>query len=351
MKSLSRERLLALLAAVIAATAGLTVVITDDDGDGRPDRIVVQKRAPQGDLVAAAEPGKAVTEPARSELRDETPPEVPQDDLREGRQVNNVFEDALRPPLPPVGAQNYEVQKDFSGHVYSDFVAGITPTEFCLHYTVSPNVPGWGDVYAIRDYFKRTRIASATFIADFEGHILQMVPLDHKSWTQGAFNPYCRASIEIIATGAETQAQWLASPLIRDRILSSLMRDVMRRYGLPLRFVDPIGCGAPPGYTDHNHIECGNDHTDVGQQFPFAALAAQLAESPCIARCKQEKVVRARDRSHRVTHERMRAEGCRARVHSRSVRDYRRAECRDLKRRDVRQRAGEKRARRKLAAL
>ncbi|HEV7494474.1 hypothetical protein [Baekduia sp.] len=67
----------------------------------------------------------------------------------------------------------------------------------------------------------------------------------------------------------------------------------------PLRFVDPVACAPQAGYTDHYHLECGNDHVDVAPScaggnvlsdltvsiapfgahcsgFPFDVLAAQL---------------------------------------------------------------------------
>lgn len=294
-----RRALAAVVAALIAAALIVASVVTNDDGpqgqkgsQPTPTATAAPTVAPpEGDLQATPpEPGEPVTQtPADSELRDETPEDVPKATLDAGKQKTDQLGQGLpEKPQPVGGAQNYSVTQDFSGHVYSDF-SSVTPTEFCLHYTVSSNVSGWGDVRAIQSFFKNTRGASATYIADFEGHILQMVPLSNKAWTQGAFNPYCRASVEIIATGRETTAQWLASPLIKNGILSSLARDVMRRYGLPLRFVDPVGCAAPPGYTDHNHIECGNEHTDVAPAFPFSTFKKQITSAPIVRVTSKDK--------------------------------------------------------------
>lgn len=304
---MDRKKLAALCAALAAIFTLLGTLIAPSDTTVKTTTVPVSVAAPAGDLqTAAPTPGQPATEaPADSDLRDETPPDVPAATLAKGKAATDQAADAagVTDQAQPVGgAQNYSVRQDFSGHVYSDF-GSVTPTEFCLHYTVSSNVTGWGDVLAIRDYFKRTMAASATYIADFEGHVLQMVPLSHKAWTQGAFNPFCRASIEMIATGRETRAQWLASKLIHGRVLASLMHDVMGKYRIPLRWVDPVGCAAPAGYTDHNHIECGNDHVDVGHQFPFTELARQLREGPngpCGQTCRNLR------RRHRHVHAELR---------------------------------------------
>lgn len=279
----------ALIGLLLSLIAGVGIGISVDSGDGGKTRTIhitlpAKTPPPAGDLQAAPPPSTdpATIKPSESDLRDQTPPDVPHAVLQAGKEkTDQLGTDAkVSDTAKPVGgAQNYSVTKDFSGHVYSDFFSNIAPTEFCLHYTVSPNITGWGDIRGVQGFFKRTMAASSTYIVDFEGHILQMVPLTHKAWTQGTFNPYCRASVEIIATGSETRAQWLNSTLIKGHILSSLMHDVMKSYNLPLRFVDPVGCVAPAGYTDHDHIECGNDHTDVGHQFPFDELKRQLGES------------------------------------------------------------------------
>lgn len=339
------RRLVLLCAIIVVSAAGGTVVFDDDDG---PLPAPVQA-PPVGDLQAVDPEGegRATIDPADSDLRDETPEEVPADVLRAAKdRVEGL------PPLEPKpvgGAQNYRIRRDFSGRVW-DSRDGLPAREACLHYTVSGNVTGWGDVYAVRDYFKRTRVGSATFIVDFEGHILQMVPRDQAPWTQGWFNNVC-VSWEIIATGSETRAQWLQSALIGGGVLASHVRDELRRIGAPLRWVDPVGCDAPAGWTDHNAFECGNDHHDVMPNFPYDVFAGQLLEGPCPAVCKQRKVVERRDRRHRETHAGLRARGCRGRVHSRPVGAFTRAECRRLKRRDVAQRAGERRARARLRGL
>lgn len=297
------------IVAVLALFAGglFTEIVIDsgDDGHGnktRTIRVEVGKKAPVGDLQvepeAPSKPGSAETT-----LRDETPDEVPREVLEAGQDETSVLAERLEPE-PVGGAQTVSCRKDFSGGVYSSR-NGQRPTEFVLHYTVSPNRPGWGDVLGIRDYFTRTRIASAHYIVDFEGHCLQMVPTTHKAWTQGSANPWA-ISVEIIATGRETRADWESSPLFSKRVLVNLARDNMRRYGIPLRRVNPQGCVFVPGWTDHDSLECGNDHTDVTPNFPYALFAKQLRETPLA-----ERLAKAR-RSHRILHAKLRRKGASA---------------------------------------
>jgi hypothetical protein len=192
------------------------------------------------------------------------------------RERNRAFEarpDAgprARRPVVPMPA----CRKDFSGEVWSSR-GGVRPTEFVLHYTVSANRPGWADVLAIENFFSTARTASSHWIVDFEAHCLKMVRERDKAWTQGNANPWA-LSVEIIATGRESAAQWRASPLIRGGVLARLVRNVMDRWDLPIRRVDPAGCVFPPGLTDHNRLECGNFHTDVAPSFPWRVFMRQL---------------------------------------------------------------------------
>lgn len=322
--------------AAFLGVTGIVVTFVDDDGDGGPDRIriEVQTHAPAGDLAAPAE--DTGDDPAQSVLRDETPPGAAPQTLEQGAAEADQIE---LEPKEVGGAQNYEIKQDFSGAVYSSR-NGAHVLNFIVHCTVSPNLPGWGDVYAIRDYFKRTRIASATFIGDFEGHILQMVPRDQKPWTTGWFNPWSE-TIEIVSTCTESREQWMGSTLIRDGILASLMRDEMNRNGIPIRRVDPVGCTVPTGYFDHAHAECGNFHTDisygcrsltgeptyVGCNFPWEVLGDQLAAGVCGKRCV------ALQKRHEAAHRRYRERNCKPTMHKRKASELNRPECRRVKRR------------------
>jgi hypothetical protein len=66
-------------------------------------------------------------------------------------------------------------------------------------------------------------------------------------------------------------------PIFAKGILAALWRDVLRRNGLPLRRVNPVGCTVQrAGWTDHEALECGNDHHDVTPAFPYDVFQRQL---------------------------------------------------------------------------
>lgn len=205
-----------------------------------------------------------------SDLRSESP--IPD----QAAHTNTELGRKLGARVPPPARAKFKAPRcrvDYSGGVYSD--RSWQPSMWVLHYTVSRNVPGWGDVEAIQNYFKRTRLGSAHFILDFEGHCLKMVPGDKKAWTQGNFNS-SSLSVEIIAMGDESAAEWKRAPIIRDGILAGLSRGVMDSHNFPLVYVDPVGCTATTGVTDHDHLECGNDHHDVAPHFPRKVFLRQL---------------------------------------------------------------------------
>lgn len=139
---------------------------------------------------------------------------------------------------------------------------GVKPDLLVAHYTVSRNSSGWGDVNAIRGWFSQARAqASSNYIIDFEGNCKLIVPETAKAWTQGAFNPRS-ISIEFIAMGDEGQMSVAAL-----RKGARVFADAAKRWGIPIRLVNPVGCGGPTGVTDHLRLECGNTHTDIA---PFS---------------------------------------------------------------------------------
>jgi hypothetical protein len=294
-------RLRALLAALTSKTAlvvlacllptlGLGIALLDDDGDGRPDRVTITvpivSQAPQGDLNTEG-PLKGSPSPATV--------------------LGNIGNElALVAPIPPAGAQTYSCRKDFSDHLYSSR-NGIKPTEWILHYTAGNGTPR-----SILDYFARTRAANATFIMSLDGKdCIQAVPISEKPWTQLGANSYA-ISIELVTTGYNlSRDDWLKAGIFQHGTLAALMRDTMRANGIPLRFVDPVGCNFPPGYTDHNHLECLNNHTDVAPTFPFDVLQRQLTDSGAApqpisktarAKCTELNTIRRHSASYHRAH-------------------------------------------------
>lgn len=270
-------RILAITASVLAAIGGTVLVIdTDGPGPGPAHTITVPRTitltttptAPQGDLQGPA-----------SQLRDSTPAGVPQAELDAGAEKADAIAEQLDlppadQPIPQGGAQLNPCKTSYQTNRASYGQRKARSYGVTMHYTVGANVPGWADVQGAKSYLNRVGL-SASDIMDFEGHCLHTVPYTFNSYTQGAFNKYYD-SIEIIATGKETRAQWLAAPIFKDHILANYLTDRLKSRGVPLKFVDPVGCAPKAGYTDHNHLECGNDHVDVSPNFPFDVLAAQL---------------------------------------------------------------------------
>jgi hypothetical protein len=293
----SERNLARLLAALIVIALTIAVVVGQDlltDDAPRP----VPPRAPAAPAAKAPTGELQTKDPGQ--LRDDTPSDIPKPVLQRAEEAEHKEADPLPPvdaPLPVAGAQGYSCRTDYAHRGYGQRAAGSKVMSFKLHFTVSPNIPGWADVDGVGDYLERVGL-SAHDIIDFEGHCEHRVPYSLNAYTEGSFNSTSE-SVEIIATGRETRAQWLAAPLFKRRILANYVRDRLRARGLPLRFVDPQGCVDQLGYTDHNHLECGNDHSDVAPTcaaghlpqyplspplgcsgFPFDVFQRQVADGP-----------------------------------------------------------------------
>jgi hypothetical protein len=270
-----------LLAALVAIAAAFTItIVVDSDGSGpaKPVTLTVAQTIKAPTSVAARAPaGDLQGLPAA--LRDSTPTGVPQAELDAGDAAAKATAEKLDlpkadQPIPQAGAQLNPCRTEYQTNRASYGSAKSRSFGTVLHYTVGANVPGWADVEGARAYLNRVGL-SASDIMDFEGHCDHTVPYTFNAYTQGRFNQYYD-SIEIIATGKESRAQWLAAPIFKDHILANYLTDRLKSRGVPLKFVDPVGCAPQAGYTDHNHLECGNDHVDVSPSFPFDVLAAQL---------------------------------------------------------------------------
>ena len=263
------RRLITVLVAAMCVGGTLTVVLTDGDGDGRPDHVTVTVNAAPGDGRPAATitvPTHAV-EQARDSLESDlraAPAGTPRDLLdAAGDQAASIR--ATETPLPTAGAS-----QGFAGCV-TRFVRdqssrnGVRPQVQVLHYTVSPNRSGWSDVNAIVALFDTPSFqASSNFVIDGEGHCAFVVPIEVKAWTQAAANPFS-ISYEIINTGSESV--YLAPAGLAK--LRSVMREVANRTGIPLRRGAVSGCTVTrTGIVQHRDFGiCGGGHGDIA---PFA---------------------------------------------------------------------------------
>lgn len=353
---------------VLLGLVGVTIAVTDEDQNGVPDKVVVEKlpgvvpdadqQVDAGDLAeAGARPGAADPELAlenvgpeiHEDARDETPPGVTQQESADAQ----VEAPGVGEPLPLGGAQNYRCTPNY---VVNQSALSGARSGVALHFTVSSP----GSINAIRGMFNTPSFgASSNYGIELDGECQQWVPDNRKAWCQGAFNSAYNC-IEIV-TNDLTRAQWLAAPIIRDGILASLVADLLRGIGAPPRHVDPVGCSPLAGVTDHNALECGNTHWDVGPGFPWPEFMAQVKRaysggSPvcgkrCQARRKQRRVIAARKERHRATHADYQREGCRGRMHEVPARELGREACQRIKRRGHRQHLGISRARKTLRGL
>ncbi len=278
-----------LWAAITAALflAGLAGHLVADDGDSRlgwrpPAVETITTPGPTPDVVVDAdgqleerelEKADAGTGPGSHEdLADEQPPGAPP---AAAERVAETPTAGLTAPRPLGGAQIYSCKYRPVRNQSSR--GGVRIELAALHYAVIRNVPGWADIDLLWRLFDDPSFsASSTYVMDFEGNCLQLMRESAKPWTQGAFNPVT-VSIEIIAYGTESKAEWKAAPLIKNGLLAALWADVLKRNGLPPRLVDPIGCGVQEaGWTDHDALECQNTHHDVKPNFPYGLFQSQL---------------------------------------------------------------------------
>lgn len=277
-----------------------TKTVVDEDAPASPEQVA--EAPPAGELQSSPEEIEA--------LRDSTPDGVPEKILDEAEQATDQYVEDFGveeadTKISSGGAQGYSCRKSYASGGFGSFRSHFVL--FGLHYTVSGG-RGWDVLYNMKRYLESVGL-SATFIVDLDGRCLQTVPLDRNPYTQGGFNQYT-VSVEIIATGKEPTSEWMAAPLIKRGVLAALVRDTLKSHGLPIRFVDPVGCTPLAGYTDHNHLECGNNHVDVSPYFPWTFFNRQVQAKPkplCDRRCKRKIELRKR---HGRVHERFARNDC-----------------------------------------
>lgn len=284
---------------VIVAILGLfaiTLVVSDDNGDGRPDRIEIKVNTAAGD----GQPTKVLEVPtpavdqAREELDhrdlDTAPPDAEPPSDNELERAAEVQADVKA--LPEAGAV-----QGFSGCATRILPAnfssrnGARATEQTLHYTVSPNRAGWSDVNAIVALFSNpARQASSNFVIDSEGNCAYIVPIEAKAWTQAGGNPWS-VSYEIIATGSEPR---YLEPAGMAK-LKSVVHQVARRTGIPLRR-GAVSSSCTPirsGIVHHKDYGlCGGGHVDI-TPFSIDATVAALVAGDQVLTDRELKIVRS----------------------------------------------------------
>lgn len=328
---------LTILAAVAGGT-GISLYLDDEDPATPPVKIIDfranQTEATEVTLPAtAATPEQTITtdadqqqEPAEQKAAaddhsvglhedavDETPPGVPAAKLEAGREkTSDLADEQLGPEVAPAGAQAYSCPR---APVVNQSGLSGRRVGVALHFTVSNS----GSLLAIRRLFNTPSFgASSNYGFElFNLRCQQWVPENRKAWAQGAANS-AYVSIEIISNN-RSRASWLATPALKRGVLAALVRDIARRHGAPLKLVDPRGCVFPPGITDHDRLECGNTHWDVGPNFPWDVFMRQVRQGaatttgPPLVLAKPERKAATRRCYHRTRHLRARTAAGKAR--------------------------------------
>jgi hypothetical protein len=266
---------------VVAAAliVGLVFAISPgNDNPGKPATLTVKVdgldagRAPDRTVKVPAAVVQQVAPTAEDQLR-EPPAATPDAQLEDAAKAADEIR-RTQEALPTAGA-TAGLQGCRTSFVRNQSSRrGVRPQWQVLHYTVSPNRPGWSDVNAIVALFNRTSSqASSNFVIDGEGHCAYIVPVEAKAWTQAAGNPFS-VSYEIVATGKE-RVYLAPAGLAKLRAVS---HEVARRTGIPLRRGSASGC-APgrSGFLQHADFGiCGGGHVDV-KPFNANAVIASLA--------------------------------------------------------------------------
>jgi hypothetical protein len=294
MEYLSKWKLWLPILILIAGSFGVGLAVSDTDGDGTPDQVTIKRQIKTIDPPGKIGPIKVDTDnqvqPAEQQqvkntaplpvpasnvpdihedMRDETPPGVTQAEVDKGLEKTEALAEArLVAPKPPAGAQAYSCPNKL---VRNRSALKGPRVGTALHFTVSP----WGSMDVIRGLFDTLDFgASSNKIIEVNGKCYTLVPDGEKAWAQGAANS-AYFSIEIV-TNDLSRSQWLRTPLIKRGILAALVRDLNRSVGAPLKLVDPVDCTWTPGVTDHDRLECGNTHWDVGKNFPWDVFMKQV---------------------------------------------------------------------------
>ena len=203
----------------------------------------------------------AVALDTHQNARDETPAGAPAAVVDAAQQQDARL--AASDKLPPVFPDAAPQQRGCITHLVQDYSSrnGVAPRAFVLHYTVSPNVPGWADVNAVVGIFNNWAYqASSNYVIDGEGNCAYIVRETDKAWTQAAANPVA-ISVEVIDTGHE--ATYMAPAGMRK--LAMVVSDALARWHIPVQLAAfENGVLTRPGIIDHRMLGvAGGGHFDI----------------------------------------------------------------------------------------
>lgn len=229
--------------------------------------------------------------------RDETPPVAPRSVVKAAQRQDAQL--AKRDKLPRVFPDAAPSQRGCVTRLVQNYSSrnGVAPHAFILHYTVSPNVPGWADVNAVVGLFDTWAYqASSNYVIDGEGNCAYIVRETDKAWTQAAANPFS-ISVEVIATGQERN--YIAPAGLRKLVM--VISDALHRWHIPLQLGQfTNGVLTRPGILDHEMLGlAGGGHHDIaplrtvnGRQV-FDAAAGHARVLQVIAAVRAYRAARA----------------------------------------------------------
>lgn len=278
------------LVALLSSSEPAPVTVTvNDPADGGiapkvlevPAEAVEQAADALSGEAAADIDGVSVESADHTSSRDESPAGAAADELADRSDAVDENREALD-PLPTAGASAGFVGCRTQFVQNQSSRRGVRPTVQVLHYTVSPNRPGWSDVDAITAFFNRSSSqASSHFIIDAEGNCAYIVPIEAKAWTQAGGNPFA-VSYEIIATGRESSYLGTAGYAK----LRSVAAQVAKRTGIPTTRGAISGCSpSKSGIVEHRDGgTCWGGHVDISP-FSMADVLSRVSQrEPVIER-------------------------------------------------------------------
>ena len=212
--------------------------------------------------------------------RDQAPAGAPATVIRNAQAQDSRL--AHNDKLPRVFPDAAPEQRGCMTRLVQDYSSrnGVAPRVFVLHYTVSPNVPGWNDVNAVVGLFDTWAYqASSNYVIDGEGHCAYIVRETDKAWTQAAANPVA-ISVEVIATGRENS--YIAPAGLHK--LAEVISDALNRWHIPLQLgAFQNGVLTRPGVLDHRMLgAAGGGHYDIDQ-----IISGQFNDASGLARVEQ----------------------------------------------------------------
>lgn len=268
--------LVSVLSAVLAALGvSLSVVVTSGGG---ASTTTVTVGGPHGTPTTTVAVPQAAVDAAEGGLdshagaRSEQPAGVPAAQLDAARDQQEAL--AATDQLPIVTPDAAPTQRGCVTRLVQNYSSrrGVRPRLFVLHYTVSPNRPGWDDVNAVVSLFDRISFqASSNYVIDGEGHCAYIVRESDKAWTQAAANPVS-ISVEVINSGSEPV--YAASAGLAK--IALVAHDAMKRWGIPIQMGAVSGCTVTrAGLVDHGTLgACGGGHHDISPYKVAPVLAA-----------------------------------------------------------------------------